>query len=317
MIEYYIESKNGKINIHEGPDIDNQKGIIINVHGISCHFQYIYDTLDEITNKNKFFLKYGYKTVAFEFHGHGKSDGAKSTIYDFNDLVIDLTMVIKMIKCKYPNNKIFLLGESMGGAVIIKYIANGINNGIVNGINNGIVNGINNGIVNGINNGIVNGIVNGIILLSPMCGIDTDIRPCCFLEKILLGCSYIFPLMRYGLNKNITEESTCNRDYLNAYNNSPYTFNKLYPLVTLRELYNASLTIPNSEINCPCLIIHGDNDNITPLKQTIKFYYKINNDKKKLLIINDKGHNLLIPSNNNDFVPQYIYNNIIEWIDNI
>ena len=287
MNEYYIESKNGKINILEGPDAINQKGIIINVHGLSCHFQYIYDSLDEITNKNKFFFKHRYKTFGFEFHGHGKSDGAKCTLYDFNDLIIDLSVVINMIKTRYRNDKIFLLGESMGGAVVIKYIANKINN------------------------------INGIILLSPMCGIDNDMRPCCFLEKILLSCSYIFPLMTYGLNKNIAEESTCNKEYLNAYNNCPYTFNKLYPLVTLREIYNTSLKISNSYIDCPCLIIHGENDNITPLKQTIKFYYNVNNDNKKLLIIKDKGHNLLIPNDKDDSVPQYIYDNILEWLDNI
>ena len=288
MIEYYIKSKNGNINILEGIDIDNCKGIIINVHGLACHFQYIYNTLDEITNRDELFSKFGYKTFGFEFHGHGKSEGCKCTIYDFNDLIIDLHNVIEMIKIKYPDIKIFLLGESMGGAVILKYIATKLNN------------------------------INGIVLLSPMCGIDKDMRPNYCLEKILLWTSRIFPLLPYGLNKNITEESTTNKDYINAYNKCSYRFNKSYPLTTLRELYNTSISLLDlaNKIDCPCFIIHGENDNITPIKSTIKFYYKITNNKNKLLIIN-KGHNLLVPKDKNDKEPYNICNNILEWLNSL
>jgi caffeoylshikimate esterase len=287
MIEYYINSKKGKINVLEGKDIDDCKGIIINIHGLACHFQYIYETLDEITNKEYFFSKYGYKIVGFEFHGHGKSEGRRCTIYDFNDLIIDLNNVIEMIKNKYHNTKIFLLGESMGGAVIIKYIATKINT------------------------------INGIVLLSPMCGIDKDMRPNYCLEKLLLWTSYILPLLPYGLNKNITEESTTNKYYIDAYNKCSYNFTYKYPLTTLRELYNTSISLLDvaPKITCPCFIVHGENDNITPIKSTIKFYYKINNTNNKLLIINNKGHNLLVPKNKNDNEPMNIYNNILEWLN--
>ena len=289
MIEYYIKSKNGIINILEGEYINNCKGIIINIHGLACHFQYIYNTLDEIANKDKFFSQYNFKTFGFEFHGHGKSEGRRCTIYDFNDLVIDLNNVIEIIKIKYPNIKIFLLGESMGSAVIIKYIASKIND------------------------------ISGIILLSPMCGIDKDMRPNYCLEKLLLWTSYIFPLLPYGLNKNITEESTPNKDYINAYNQCSYTFTHKYPLTTLREVYNTSLSIVDlaSKINCPCFIIHGENDHITPLKTTIKFYYKTTNKNNRLLIIKNKGHNILVPKDNNDSEPQIVFNNILEWLKTI
>ena len=37
-----IESKCGKINIIEGKHTENIKGIIIHIHGIGSHFQYVY-----------------------------------------------------------------------------------------------------------------------------------------------------------------------------------------------------------------------------------------------------------------------------------
>jgi len=289
MIEYYIESINGKINILEGRDVDKCKGIIICIHGLACHFQYIYNTMDEIINKDKFFSQYNFKTFGFEFQGHGKSEGRRCTIYNFNDLVIDLNNVVNMIKLKYPTNKIFLLGESLGGAVIIKYIASKLNN------------------------------INGIILLSPMCGIDKEMRPNYCLEKILLFTSYILPLLPYGLSKSITEESTNNMDYIQAYNKCSYNFTHKYPLTTLREIYNTSLTILDfaPHIECPCLIIHGEDDKITPVSSSIKFYYNTNNNNNRLLIINDKGHNLLVPKATNDNEPIKIFNNILEWLISI
>ena len=289
MIEYTIKSNNRKINIIEGMEVKDCKGIVLNIHGFASHFQYIFNTLDELNNKDKIFSQYNYKTIGFEFHGHGKSEGRRCTIYDFNDLVIDLDNVINMIKIKYPSIKIFLFGESMGTSVIIKYIAQKINN------------------------------ISGIILLSPMCGIDKNMRPNCCMEKLLLYSSYIFPLLSYKLTKNITEQSIFNKDYINAYNKCPYTFKNSYPLTTLRELYNTSLSLLKlvNKITCPCLIIHGDSDNITPINLSIKFYYSLANINNKLIIINNKGHNLLVPKNINDPEPLYIINNILEWINKI
>ena len=58
MNQYLIETNNGCINVLEGVEIKNVKAIMLNVHGLGSHFQFTYDTLDEIGNRDKFFSKF-------------------------------------------------------------------------------------------------------------------------------------------------------------------------------------------------------------------------------------------------------------------
>jgi alpha-beta hydrolase superfamily lysophospholipase len=147
MNQYFINSKNGKLNILEGGEIVEPKGIIINVHGVGSHFQHVFSNLDEFSSRDNWFNKFNYKSFAFEFHGHGKSDGTECFITNIDDLLDDLDTVISHINQKIPNKKIFICAESMGGAIILKYLIKRINDRI-----------------------------NGVILLSPLCGIDEHLH---------------------------------------------------------------------------------------------------------------------------------------------
>ena len=106
MYEYFIQSKLGKINIIEGNNIKVPKGIILHVHGVGSHFQFVYPNLDELTYRDNFFSKFGYKSYGFEFYGHGKSEGLACCINEFSDLVTDLVNVISHINYKYPKKYI-------------------------------------------------------------------------------------------------------------------------------------------------------------------------------------------------------------------
>ena len=53
MIEFFIKSKFGKINVIEGKYIYNPLGIIIHIHGLGSHFQYVYDTPNEFNYRDK------------------------------------------------------------------------------------------------------------------------------------------------------------------------------------------------------------------------------------------------------------------------
>jgi alpha-beta hydrolase superfamily lysophospholipase len=288
MKEYYIESKNNMINVIEGDDVEDCKAVMLHIHGLGTHFQFICDTHDALINRDKFYSYYRYKTFGFEFSGHGKSKGSRCVVYNFNDLIDDLQCVLNLIHKSYSNKKVFLVGESMGGAVIIKYIAEKFHD------------------------------IAGIILLSPMCGIDEEMVPTPFMVNLLHYTSLIFPLLPYNMNKNITENSITNESYKIAYYNNKYTYRGNYPLCTLREMYNTSIIIPSyaTEIDVPILIIHGRDDNITKCSISVNFFNSITHQNKKLILINGKGHNMLVPKTQLDTYPQTIYNDILDWIDN-
>ena len=101
------------------------------------------------------FSKLDIISYAIELEGHGLSQGERCCIYNFNSLVEDLKQLILILKEKHKSIPIYLIGFSMGGAIII---------------NLGIK---------------YPNLVNGIILIAPMCGIADSMRPSLPVEYIL------------------------------------------------------------------------------------------------------------------------------------
>jgi len=290
MIEYFIKSKNGKINIIEGKPIDNIKGIILHVHGVGSHFQFVYDNLDELVSRDGFFSKFGYKSIGFEFYGHGKSEGLNCSIGDFSDLVVDLANVVTHIDEKYPNNPIYICAESMGGAVCLKYIIKKI----------------------------YLPCVKGIILLSPMCAIDDHLKPNPLMIQILLGICRFLPNLQLALTtKKLGSETTANPEFIEAKNECPYGFRGPLRLCTVRELYKVSLWIPENayHVNIPLLLFHGLRDKITTPNGSMQVFAKISSTDKEIVILPESEHCVLVPNSHDDLTPNFVYIKILDWLE--
>jgi acylglycerol lipase len=287
----FINGKHGKINIIEGKPIYNIKAIIIHIHGIGSHFQPVYKCHNDFHERDNFFSNVEYKSFAFEFHGHGRSDGIRCCIKNFNDLVNDLENVIIHILNMYSDKKIFLLAESMGGAVVLKYIIDNIN---------------------------ITDFIKGIILLSPLCGIDENIKPSQFLVNLLRFTSYIFPTKRINLSStNIATKTTRNIKYQELKQKCPYNFDAPYPLCTLREIYNISLWIPLnvSKWNIPLLIFYGSNDTVISYEGIKTTFDNIQYIDKELVILPNTEHSILVPNEDNDYIPQMVYIKMLNWLN--
>lgn len=288
--EYFIDSLLGKINVIEGVELDNVKGIILHIHGVGSHFQFVYPNLDEFTFRDNFFSKFSYRSVGFEFYGHGKSQGLSCSIGNYNNLIHDLNTVVTHIAKKYPKEKIFLCAESMGGAIVLKYIID------FNPIN----------------------LINGICLLSPMCGIDDHLKPNPFMTWLLLHLSELLPNLQYGYTtKNMQSETTQNNDYIDAAKKSKYGHKGSHRLCTMRELYKLSLWIPDNVhlVDFPILIIHGLCDKVTTPKASINAYNKIKSHDKEILLLPYSDHCLLVPKSPDDLTPNFVYNKILSWLE--
>ncbi|MDF9825006.1 esterase/lipase [Breznakia sp. PF5-3] len=55
---------------------------------------------------------------------------------------------------------------------------------------------------------------------------------------------------------------------------------------------------------CPTLIVHGDNDQVIPLRSSINAYNKIQHDKKRLIILHEGPHRLMLDKKTNNEVYQ-------------
>jgi acylglycerol lipase len=274
-----------KINIIEGIDVSKIKTIIIHIHGMGSHFQPVFECIDEFQNRDKLFSNFNYKSFALEFHGHGKSEGTRCAINSFDDLLEDLDLLINYIKTRY-NQPIFLLAESMGCAVTLKYCITKKHD------------------------------IKGIILFAPLFGIDDKLKPNFLIELILTIISYFIPDAPL-LSNNLTSISVNNQNFLTAKNKNTFSYNGKHRLNTCREMMKISNWIDKNGhlLETPVLIFHGLKDTITVPLITKKIFDKIISKDKELNLLEDGYHCLLIESEENPYLPGYILGKIIYWIN--
>lgn len=65
----------------------------------------------------------GVSTYAYDMRGHGRSSGHRATLTSFDDLLDDLDQFIATVRQREPERPVFLLGHSVGGAVVSLYVA--------------------------------------------------------------------------------------------------------------------------------------------------------------------------------------------------
>jgi acylglycerol lipase len=287
MKEFYlINKKNNKINILEGKEINIINGIIIHIHGLGSHFQNLFNSLDEFENRDNLFIRFNYKSFALEFHGHGKSEGDRCKINSFDDLIDDLETLINHLN-KILSCPIFLFAESMGCAVCLKYCILRKNN------------------------------IKGLIFLAPMIGIDEKLKPNILITKILTNISYYLPsLPLITSSNNLSQNSIDNLDFINAKNKNVYTYHGYHKLSTGRELINVSNWINENGhlLDIPIIIFHGLKDTITNPLYTKKIFDSFHSKNKKLHLLDDGFHCLLIESKTNPYLPGFIFGKIIRWL---
>ena len=288
--EFYLINNNGfKINILEGEYINQPTGILINIHGIGSHFQMIINDnkFDNFYSRDLYFKLLNIKSYALEFQGHGKSEGPKCLINNFQDLVDDINVLVNYLDQRYPTVKKFILAESMGGNIAIRYCIK---------YNN----------------------IAGLVLLSPMCGISSNIIPNYCLRKFLQPLSYIIPSLPL-VAKSYAENGIKNKKYNMLKEKCIYNYNGYIKLATGRECLNAALSLPKmvKEFETPVIAFHDVNDTITNAYTTKLFIDNCSSKEKKFVPVQGSHHCLLLSNDDNSNNPAEIADQIFNWLAHI
>ncbi len=90
------------------------KAVLVIAHGIGEHSGRYAHVADYFTKRNL-------AVWACDHRGHGKSDGKRGHVDNFDDYLADLGQMIRIAKDHSPGAKTFLLGHSLGGLIATFY----------------------------------------------------------------------------------------------------------------------------------------------------------------------------------------------------
>jgi len=90
------------------------KAVLLIAHGFAEHS-------GRYMNLVNYFLPRGYALYALDHRGHGRSDGERVRTDDFNDYIVDLKKFFNIVRKENPEEKIFLIGHSMGSVIALSY----------------------------------------------------------------------------------------------------------------------------------------------------------------------------------------------------
>ena len=249
-------------------------GVIIAVHGFNDYSNFIKDSASFFNNQK--IAVYSYDQRGFGETGTRGRWSGKDTLSN------DLTTLIKLVKETHPHIPIYILGDSMGGAVAIVTMAKKDPPK-----------------------------VNGVILVAPAVWVRSEMP---FYQRWLLWIgAHTIPWKKVtGESLEITASD--NSEMLKALGKDPLVIKEtridvLYGLSNLMdEAYrSAELFRTNS------LLLYGKKDEIIPQEPVFEFYERLppGIQEQQQMIIYENGYHMLL----RDLQSEVVMKDIVDWIN--
>jgi len=229
-------------------------------------------------------VKKNYAVFTFDHQGHGKSEGLVGYIDNFNSLIEDTLLYMNAIRKDYgKDKKVFILGESMGGAVALKIAMNNLAK------------------------------LDGYVLVAPMCKISPKVQPPFWVIPILKAISYIFPTLAI-IPDGIPAQSYKLPEKARETLDDPLCYNGYIRLATGRELLNITFELGAKleNILSPFIVVHGKNDCVTEWQLSKELYDRSHSKDKEIKLYDEMYHNLFDEPPPN---PTIVLNDIVTWLD--
>jgi alpha-beta hydrolase superfamily lysophospholipase len=297
---YYDAEDNKKIHTYVWDETVNPKGVVQILHGMAEHGGR-YADFAAFLNKN------GFIVYADDHRGHGKTAQSPDEIgiigQDGFELIIsDAFVLLKMIKSRYPNLPVFILGHSFGSFLTQSFISR------------------------------YGSDIDGVVLSGSAKQDGADIafgRVAAFIQRFIFGedkKSFLIDKLGFGsYNKKIPNATSkfawLSRDNseVEKYENDPLCGNVFsigfyyYFFKALKGLYDVKKTsgIPKS---LPVFIVSGDEDPVGKYgKKVIElydFYKRSGLDNVQIKLYPCKRHEIL-----NETDRQEVYDDILSWLE--
>ncbi len=270
-----MESKN--ITTFDGKNLyfwynlaEKPSDTLLLVHGFG-EYSERYKSLFERLNRENI------STFAFDLRGHGKSEGIRSYVSRFEDYIADLTIIADLVKEISQQDKITLLGHSMGGLIASTYTSRYQNN------------------------------IKTLILSSPFFGLSMEVP----LIKRLAGNIASALLPSFSMPAGIKGEyCTHDESIAKSYDTDPM-INKYATARWFTEIIRAQKDIEEiaSKIEIPVAILSAGDDKLVSLEAEKRFYEHLSSKEKIHRIFEGFYHEIF-----NEVKKEEAISELISWL---
>lgn len=249
----------------------NAKAVIVIIHGYAEHS-------GRYAHVANYLVNYGYAVATFDLRSHGKSDGKKTFIRSFDEFLSDVDLFLKRVNERHPNNKLFLLGHSMGGTIVTLFAITRKPD------------------------------VTGIILSGATLKLSEEISP--FLVRISAFLGALVPkLATIKIDSNAISRDA---EVVKLYNTDPLVYRGGIPARTGAEFNRAIKLIQGQMelVTLPLLIMSGTADRLSDPQGSQQLYERAQSEDKTLNLYEGFYHEIL-----NEVEKERVLGDIGEWLD--
>eukprot|EP00043_Microstomoeca_roanoka_P008577 m.82570 g.82570 ORF g.82570 m.82570 type:complete len:314 (+) comp14304_c0_seq1:97-1038(+) len=258
------------------------KGIVIIVHGFGHHVEACIPNY-----KPERFTAAGYIVTGFSFHGHGYSDGRWVHVRRYENLVDDLADFFQLVRTQHSQDlPIFLIGESMGGAVVLLATRPGA---------------------------ALHGKVNGCIFMAPMCAIAPEMTPPQWQINMLRLLMTMMPIAAITPVEPVLNRVFKDPQRLEQELQDKLCWHKKPRLRTAWEMREATLDVQSqlAQYDVPFLVLHGGADTVTDPKISGQLHQHASSKDKTIKVYDGMYHALLAEPDGGD---ELVHADIMAWI---
>lgn len=228
------------------------KALVIAVHGLGLHHG-AYESFA------KTIAKEGFATISFDVRGFGTYLASKgSERLNMDACVLDLKRIVRAIRDDYPEKTIFLLGESMGGAIVMRLGAK------------------------------YPELVDGII-----CSVPAGTRYEPAKTKVKVGFNFLKHKDELvDISPYVVNYATTNKELRKKWSKDPKSRLRLSPreLLDFNKFMNENPHFARQIKSLPVLLFQGSDDKLVKSKGTYDLFHSVESKDKTLVLVGGTEH---------------------------
>ncbi|MFW9953489.1 MAG: alpha/beta hydrolase [Candidatus Thorarchaeota archaeon] len=253
------------------PSNENPRAILIAIHGLGSHGY-------TMKNIGEYFSERGFAVFAPDMRGFGHYSELKGHVMSFDEFIEDMYNIVMQVKDRYLNKLTFLLGHSLGGQHVIRYLATYPRD------------------------------VDGIILACPAVSENLDIGIGKYIAGRILS---IFNVKRYFLTGIQLEYSTHDKDAVREQENDllrQEAVTARFGIEGLRAAKKALKCAP--DIKLPALVLQAEIDKMVKAEKTKEFFDSLGSADKTWILYENFYHSLHLELEKNR-----VFRDIENWFE--